>query len=79
VAVLNVPARRGDAWVRTIERVHILGLARGFGFGFTLPAGLTSRRIDYVFARNLEVTQAKLLTATASDHVPLWSVLSPVP
>ena len=53
--------------------------ARGFGFGFTLPAGFLSRRIDYVFARDLEIARAQVLSATSSDHVPLWSVFTPAP
>lgn len=53
--------------------------ARGFGFGFTLPAGFLSRRIDYVFARGLDIVRAQVLTATASDHAPLWSVVSRAP
>jgi len=67
-AVAHLATHFRDAWQE-----------RGFGFGFTLPAGLVSRRIDYVFARNLEVTRTEVLAATTSDHAPLWSIVSPLP
>ena len=67
-AVAQLATHFRDAWQE-----------RGFGLGFTLPAGLASRRIDYVFARNLEVTRTEVLAATASDHAPLWSIVSPLP
>ncbi|HEY0868066.1 MAG TPA: endonuclease/exonuclease/phosphatase family protein [Fimbriimonas sp.] len=47
----------------------------GTGLGFTFPSVLPVQRIDYVFARDLQPLEAKVIRTTISDHRPLLARL----
>lgn len=53
-----------DAWARC-----------GTGGGETFPATAPDRRIDYIFVRGAECTEARVWPTLASDHLPLLVVL----
>lgn len=60
-AYARATAFLNDAWV-----------AAGMGDGFTFPADVPARRIDYVFYRPpLEPVSAEVLQTQASDHRPV--------
>lgn len=66
---LNAPP--ASAPIRRLSEVATDGWSAGRSFGFTSPAPRAHSRFDYVFARGLRPTAARVGDALASDHFPV--------
>jgi len=73
---------------RNVKDIEKSFTASGFvransGVGWTarvLPLGLWKMELDHIFTKGFEVIAAgKFEEGQASDHVPLWTVLKPLP
>ncbi len=73
---------------RNVKNIAKSFTASGFvransGVGWTarvLPFGLWKMELDHIFTKGFEVVAAgKFEEGQASDHVPLWTILNPLP